>query len=184
MKIDAENQKSKPSGMLGKLRQILIAAVTASIAFACLSFQPRWADAHEWMLGGQPTEAEVIGLEGELVTFRTAAGRQLAVSIQDLNDKDMSYLQAVVELSNHSYQRRMERLDRAMQLRQTQIQLEQFRSQWYDLWVVQMVSPRGEYFWWAYPVRNSYQAQVRAETQFPAAHIVGIAKLNRRTGWR
>jgi len=191
LKVDATFKKWKGETMKSLLQQTgkprkktvhfprnmaaFVAAILLMIFFAAAE-----ASAHEWTLNGRKVNALVSGFDGRTVTFELQNNRSTTVNVQDLSAEDLQYLKALVDLYSQPKTDRRASFNRRIQLRQLQVQLEQYRSQWYEMWVVQFVSPRGEYFYWAYPVRNSYQAMTRARYQFPNSRILFVKKLHRQ----
>lgn len=169
------NQIKQTNRKRGALPRIFAAALITVFAIPMSG-----AMAHEWTIDKQKTKATVRAFDGQTVTFELPNRKMKSVSVQQLNKNDLGYLKTLVELSSYNRDRSSDTRDRAIQMAQLQVMLEQYRSQWYELWVVQFVGPGGQYFYWAYPVRNSYQAMVRAQYQFPQARILWVRKLRRQ----
>ncbi len=172
-----ENKKmnnSQTPTRLSFAKKIMVACFMLLVAL------PATVSAHQWTIDNKKVDAYVKNFDGRNVTFVLKNNQTKTVSVQDLNREDLAYLKTLVELQNAMVSSQQSARRTAIEYKQLQVQLEQYRSQWYELWVVHFVGPSGERFWWAYPVRNSYQAMTNGSRQFPGARIVAVRKLTRQ----
>jgi hypothetical protein len=162
-----------------------------SLAFLLVWLANDEAQARRWTVNRKRLDGELVTVAGNQVIVRLRNGRVREIPAADLSADDLNFVQALLALGNNGAAapaapapaviagNGMARVESLLESSLT-YQAAQFRSQWYDLWIVQFVRPDGFPYWVAVFARDSYTATRMAVSRDSMSRLLFVKRLNRR----